>query len=51
MQQKKWLDEKHKIPTNKMTKPECHNTIIIKYYKNHIEKYDDNDKVFGLIYF
>ena len=21
MQQKKWLDEKHKIPTNKMTKP------------------------------
>ena len=29
MQQKKWLDEKYKIPTNKMTKPNFEVPIII----------------------
>ncbi len=30
MQQKKWLDEKHKIPTNKMTKPNLQNHVSFK---------------------
>ena len=34
MQQKKWLDEKHKIPTNKMTKP------IIFYSVKYINNID-----------
>ena len=57
MQQKKWLDEKHKIPTNKMTKPFNKsildiniNKIIIDTFKLYLRLILKRFKMFNVIF-